>query len=92
MRLRFSVIRPEITHPGCKPLPYLPPLHTAVPPMAEDLPDFRMLPAADILYQDLTRKITGNRPTDALFRAVTKLGEKVADGDQRVVGNPTAGA
>ena len=35
--------------------------------------------AADILCQDLTRKITGKRPTDAYFRAVTKLGEKVAE-------------
>jgi acyl-CoA dehydrogenase len=36
--------------------------------------------AADILCQDLARKITGERPTDAYFRAVTKLGEKIADG------------
>ena len=36
--------------------------------------------AADILCQDLTRKITGERPTDAYFRAVTKLGEKIAEG------------
>jgi alkylation response protein AidB-like acyl-CoA dehydrogenase len=36
--------------------------------------------AADILCQDLTRKITGKRPTDAYYRAVTKLGAKVADG------------
>jgi hypothetical protein len=36
--------------------------------------------AADILCQDLTRKITGKRATDAYFRAVTKLGEKVAEG------------
>ena len=36
--------------------------------------------AADILCQDLTRKITGKRPSDAYFRAVTKLGEKVAEG------------
>ena len=36
--------------------------------------------AADILCQDLTRKITGKRPTDAYFRAVTKLGETIADG------------
>jgi acyl-CoA dehydrogenase len=36
--------------------------------------------AADILCQDLARKITGERPTDAYFRAVTKLGEKIAEG------------
>ncbi len=36
--------------------------------------------AADILCQDLTRKITGKRPSDAYYRAVTKLGEKIASG------------
>jgi acyl-CoA dehydrogenase len=36
--------------------------------------------AADILCQDLTRRMTGSRPTDAYFRAVTKLGETVASG------------
>ena len=36
--------------------------------------------AADILCQDLTRKLTGKRPTDAYFRAVTKLGERIAEG------------
>jgi acyl-CoA dehydrogenase len=36
--------------------------------------------AADILCQDLTRKLTGRRPSDAYFRAVTKLGETVASG------------
>ncbi len=36
--------------------------------------------AADILCQDLTRKITGKRPSDAYFRAVTALGEKIEGG------------
>jgi acyl-CoA dehydrogenase len=36
--------------------------------------------AADILCQDLTRKLTGQRPTDAYYRAATKLGEKIAEG------------
>ena len=36
--------------------------------------------AADILCQDLTRKRTGQRPTDKYFRAVTKLGEAVESG------------
>jgi alkylation response protein AidB-like acyl-CoA dehydrogenase len=36
--------------------------------------------AADVLCQDLTRKLTGNRPNDRYFRAVTKLGETIADG------------
>jgi alkylation response protein AidB-like acyl-CoA dehydrogenase len=36
--------------------------------------------AADILCQDLKRKLTGERPTDAYFRAITKLGEQIATG------------
>jgi hypothetical protein len=36
--------------------------------------------AADILCQDLTRKLNGSRPTDAYFRAVGKLGETIASG------------
>ena len=36
--------------------------------------------AADVLCQDLRRKLTGKRPTDAYFRAVTRLGENVAEG------------
>ena len=47
--------------------------------------------AADILCQDLTRKITGRRPTDAYFRAVTKLGEKVAAGGFEAIAGIEAG-
>jgi hypothetical protein len=36
--------------------------------------------AADVLCQDLTRKLTGKRPSDRYFRAVNKLGETIADG------------
>ena len=36
--------------------------------------------AADVLCQDLTRKLTGKRPSDAYFRAVTKLGEAIEAG------------
>jgi hypothetical protein len=36
--------------------------------------------AADILCQDLTRKLTGGRPTDKYFRTVTKLGETIESG------------
>jgi acyl-CoA dehydrogenase len=36
--------------------------------------------AADILCQDLTRKLTGKRPSDSYFRAVVKLGETIASG------------
>ncbi|MEX0585653.1 MAG: acyl-CoA dehydrogenase family protein, partial [Pirellulales bacterium] len=36
--------------------------------------------AADILCQDLTRELTGERPSNAYFRAVNELGQAVADG------------
>src|SRR5262245_421094 len=36
--------------------------------------------AADVLCQDLTRELTGERPTDRYYRAVTTLGEQIADG------------
>jgi len=36
--------------------------------------------AADVLCQDLKRETTGRRPSDTYFRAVTKLGDTIADG------------
>ena len=36
--------------------------------------------AADLLCQDLTRDLTGTRPTDGYFKAASKLGEAIADG------------
>ena len=36
--------------------------------------------AADVVCQDLTRKLTGKRPNDHYFRTVTRLGEAIADG------------
>ena len=36
--------------------------------------------AADIMCQDITRQLTGKRPTDQYFRSVTKLGESIVDG------------
>ncbi len=36
--------------------------------------------AADIMCQDLTRGLTGKRPSDKYFRQVTKLGQAIADG------------
>jgi butyryl-CoA dehydrogenase len=36
--------------------------------------------AADLVCQDLARKLTGKPPSDRYFRAVTKLGERIADG------------
>ncbi|MGE5191102.1 MAG: acyl-CoA dehydrogenase family protein [Deltaproteobacteria bacterium] len=36
--------------------------------------------AADVLCQDLKRRLTGARPTSQYFRTVTQLGEQIADG------------
>jgi hypothetical protein len=36
--------------------------------------------AADVLCQDLRRKLTGKRPSSAYFKTVTKLGEAIAAG------------
>ncbi|REK17250.1 MAG: acyl-CoA dehydrogenase [Planctomycetota bacterium] len=36
--------------------------------------------AADVFCQELTRKMTGERPSDRYFRTITKLGETIADG------------
>ena len=33
--------------------------------------------AADVMCQDLTRKLTGERPADRYYRTVTKLGEAI---------------
>lgn len=41
--------------------------------------------AADVLCQDLTRELTGHRPSDKYFRAVNKLGETIADGGFRSI-------
>ncbi len=43
-------------------------------------PDEILQQAADCQCQELTRKLTGKRPSDRYFRAVTKLGESIADG------------
>lgn len=37
--------------------------------------------AADIACQDLTRRLTGKRPSDSYYRSVTKLGKALADDD-----------
>ena len=39
-----------------------------------------MKSAADVLCQDLTRKLTGKPPADRYFRTVTQLGEAIAEG------------
>ncbi len=36
--------------------------------------------AADVLCQDLTRGLTGKRPSDGYLRTVTKLGQRIAEG------------
>jgi acyl-CoA dehydrogenase len=36
--------------------------------------------AADVLCQDLRRRLTGARPTNQYFRTVTKLGQAIAEG------------
>jgi hypothetical protein len=43
-------------------------------------PDELVQEAADVLCRDLTRELTGQRPSDDYFRAVTRLGEAIADG------------
>jgi alkylation response protein AidB-like acyl-CoA dehydrogenase len=47
--------------------------------------------AADILCQDLTRRITGKRPSDAYFRTATKLGETIASGGFEAIAGIDAG-
>jgi alkylation response protein AidB-like acyl-CoA dehydrogenase len=47
--------------------------------------------AADILCQDLTRRITGKRPSDAYFRAATKLGETIASGGFEAIAGVESG-
>ena len=52
----------------------------AVSLWADKQPKGLVQDAADILCQDLARKLNGTRPTDAYFRAVTKLGEAIEKG------------
>ena len=42
--------------------------------------------AADILCQDLTRKLTGQRASDRYFKAASRLGESIAEGGFRSIG------
>jgi hypothetical protein len=39
-----------------------------------------MTAAADILCQDLTRKLRGERPSDAYFKACSKLADAIIEG------------
>jgi len=47
--------------------------------------------AADCLCQDLTRWLTGARPSDRYFRGVTRLGEQIADGAFQSIAGVEAG-
>lgn len=47
--------------------------------------------AADIACQDLTRKLTGERPSDRYYRQVSKLGRAIANGEfKSIAGLPEA--
>jgi alkylation response protein AidB-like acyl-CoA dehydrogenase len=47
--------------------------------------------AADVVCQDLRRKLTGERPSDAYFRAVSKLADTVIGGGfEALAGSPIA--
>ena len=47
--------------------------------------------AADVFCQDLTRKLTGQRPSDRYYRTVTKLGEAIVDGGFKSIAGVDAG-
>jgi alkylation response protein AidB-like acyl-CoA dehydrogenase len=47
--------------------------------------------AADIMCQDLTRKITGARASDRYYRSVTKLGDIIAQGGFKSIAGLDAG-
>jgi alkylation response protein AidB-like acyl-CoA dehydrogenase len=47
--------------------------------------------AADILCQDLKRRLLGRRPTDAYFRAVSQLGETIASGGFKAIAGVASG-
>jgi acyl-CoA dehydrogenase len=47
--------------------------------------------AASVLCSDLKRRLTGRRPSDAEYRAVTKLGETVASGGFEAIAGIEAG-
>ena len=41
--------------------------------------------------QDLTRKLTGERPSDRYYRTITKLGEAICDGGFKSIQGVNAG-
>jgi alkylation response protein AidB-like acyl-CoA dehydrogenase len=54
---------------------------------AQQLDDEVMLDAADILCQDLQRKLTGERPSDRYFKDCRKLAEKIEEGGMSSINN-----
>jgi hypothetical protein len=58
---------------------------------AADQEDDLVRTAADVLCHDLTRQITGRKPTDKYYRTVTTLGEKIADGGFQSIAGIDAG-
>ncbi|MCA9806140.1 MAG: acyl-CoA dehydrogenase, partial [Cyanobacteria bacterium HKST-UBA02] len=48
---------------------------------AHELKDKVMTAAADILCQDLTRKLIGERPSDSYYKACSKLADMVIEGE-----------
>lgn len=47
--------------------------------------------AADVVCQDLARRLTGERPSDRYFRTVTRLGEAIVEGGFRSIAGVEAG-
>jgi alkylation response protein AidB-like acyl-CoA dehydrogenase len=47
--------------------------------------------AADVICQDLTRKITGQRPSDRYYRTATKLGDAIVQGGFKSIAGIDAG-
>ncbi len=47
--------------------------------------------AADVICQDLTCKLTGQRPSDRYFRTATKLGEAIVEGGFKSIAGLEAG-
>ena len=44
-----------------------------------------MIAATDILCQDLTRKLTGERPSDSYFKACSKLADMIIEGEFKAI-------
>jgi len=47
--------------------------------------------SGDVICQELTRRLTGRRPSDSFFRTASKLGEAIADGGFKSIAGIEAG-